>query len=166
MSFSQTVETVLAGPLASVKLSANDIEFIQRVIIAKPEIFNGIAIGTDGTVTVKDIPKLVLTISNLYTDHLRDGDINVDIISIIEFTVHILIDTLPINEFERTLLMDVLTFSIELLKKNLPIIEKYEEYIYTNCYNWTTTFFSRIYNSIRALYHRLTTHECSTCPKP
>ena len=166
MSFSQTVETVLAGPLASVKLSANDIEFIKRVIIAEPELFNAIAVDTDGTLTVKDIPKMVLTISNLYTDHLHDSDINVDIISIIEFTVHILIDTLPINEFERTLLMEVLTFSIKLLKKNLPIIEKYEEYVYTNCYNWTTTFFSRIYNSIGALYHRLTTHECSTCPKP
>ena len=75
MSFSQIIETVLNKLKNDTTISLNEFEiaFIKRVIAKEPTIFNNISF--DEKITLADIPKIILIISNLYSQHFINTDV-------------------------------------------------------------------------------------------
>ena len=148
MSFSQIIETVLNKLKNDTTISLNEFEiaFIKRVIAKEPTIFNNISF--DEKITLADIPKIILIISNLYSQHFINTDVNINIINLIEFTVNILIELSPIPQCEIILFTNIITFSLELLKKNLPFIEETQKKCSTGCYTAFKQFFVNLYTKM------------------
>lgn len=107
-----------------IMLNKYEIQFIKNAIAADPNLFQGINIGLDGDITEKDIPQIVLLISNAYTQNKVSSNVNINIINVIEFTAYVLIESLPLPQIQQDILIEVLQFCFELLKKNIPLIEQ------------------------------------------
>jgi hypothetical protein len=133
-----------SGDTTILTLNDNEIAFLQRVIAAEPTLFDGLVIGSGGTITVSQIPQLVFLVFNIYKQNLISTDVNVDIINVVDFSLTIIIQILAPTE--SSILIDVLNFCIQLLRTNLPTIEADEQYIAANCCTWTQSFFSELYN--------------------
>jgi len=132
---SQTIRTSLKKESTTVTLNADEIAFLQRVVAAAPAVFDGLSV--DDTISVSDVPKLAFIVFNLYKQHFIDTDINVNIINVVDFTLTILIQTLA--PAESVILIGILSFCVELLRSNLPVIEAQEKV----CCNWIRSLFSR-----------------------
>jgi hypothetical protein len=136
------------GDKTILPLNAYEIAFIQRVIAAEPTIFEGMVVNN--SLVVNNIPQLVFVIFNAFKNKIISSDINVNIINIVEFTLTILIQSLAFGPGDAALLIEVLDFSIQLLRTELPIIEQAEQYLEDNFWAWTRAFFSGVTNCFRS----------------
>jgi len=149
MSFSHIIETIIGSADSTViTLNPYEINFLKRVVSTEPDIINNIV--ADNKITISDIPKIILIMANVYRKKLISTDININIINVVDFTIGALIDTIPMPEEERTVFNEILNYCIELLKTNIPFIEKEER----NVYDCTRRFFINMYNGIVHLFHR------------
>jgi hypothetical protein len=127
----------------SIKLTANEITFLQNIVKNNPAMFEEInIICADNKIDSKDIPHIVIILSNIYQLNLIDSNINVNIINIIEFTLTVIIQMTPMPAVQSQILLQVLSFSIELLRTQLPNIEIIEKKIYTDCNSCCYKYFS------------------------
>jgi hypothetical protein len=132
----------------SIKLTPNEITFLQNLLKNNPAMFEEInIICADNKIDSKDIPHIVIILSNIYQQNLISSNINVNIINIIEFTITILIQMTPMPAVQSQILLQVLSFSIELLRMQLPNIEIIEKKIYDDCN-------SCCYKSFRCCYKK------------
>lgn len=153
-SFADLINNTLEKGDSTISLNPFEHEFIKKIVDTQPDKFNEIIKIDNENITIKDIPNLVLIISKLFIGQITDGDIDINIVNLIEFTITVLLNTLPMPEFERQLLSQVLDYSIELLKTNLPYIETKIEEISVGCFNWTKNTVSRMYNNIKTYFTR------------
>jgi len=85
-----------------------------------------------------------MILSNIYKEQVISNDINVDIINLIDITITIVIDSMPMPEIEREILIEILDNSLQLLKTELPTIEKEESNFLSIIYNFFTFLLSKI----------------------
>jgi hypothetical protein len=130
----------------SIKLTPNEITFLQNILKSNPVMFEQInLICADNKIDSKDIPHIVIILSNIYEQNLLTSNINVNIINIIEFTLTVIIQMTPMPAIQSEILLQVLSFSIELLRMQLPYIEEVENKIYVGCTTCCHNLFSCCY---------------------
>ena len=131
-------------------LNAGEVSFLKRVVAAEPTLFDGLVI--DGSLTVSDIPKLVFIWFNAFNQKLVNTDINVDIINVLEFVLTIVIQACVPGVGEAAILVEVLAFSVQLLRTELPAIKAGEKYIADHFCGWVRSFGRLCYNGVTRVF--------------
>jgi len=111
------------------KLNENEVKFIKQMMNDNPDSFEKIStkindIMVKRQIVVGDIPDLIYIISTIYIHDFEHKSIN--IIDCIQFTINTIIESgiIPIKETDAEILEGVVNSSLNLLKLNLPAIEK------------------------------------------
>lgn len=115
----------------SINISDDEIKYLKNIINTDPTIISNIqndinSIIEDNKIDYKDIPKIVLLISDIFSDHLIENKISpAGIINIIKFILDTLIDynLLPIPNIEKIIAKQLIDSSLSLLSKNIYILD-------------------------------------------
>lgn len=120
--------------LSSLQISVNtsytitekDRKLIKAMLQNSPQSFDQIdstitEIMKDGKIDIHDIPNIVLLVSKLFEHTISVK--NVDLISAVEFVIHVILSLLPIPPEEIIIVDKIVDSSIGLLKTNLNYIE-------------------------------------------
>lgn len=132
----------------TLRLTPQEILFIQKSIQKSPQVFENLNLSIQeinkiSMIEPDYIPQLIMYIYKLYK-HNYTVDPNIDLINITQFTVDIFLEIVPISPFDDNRIQNVVDYSFQLLKTNVPFTEKEET---TVCYS-IIDFFKDLISSI------------------
>ena len=120
----------------SISLNENEIKYIDELVDEYPEVFEKISnsindIMQEKDIDIHDFPQIVYIISTVYNSNLIDKMMEkVDIINIVQYTIDSILDCkiIPLSEIELSIIKQIVDSSINLLRMNMGIIKKEEDW--------------------------------------
>ena len=124
--------------ISKFKLNQNEIDYIKFLLSDQLQIFNDIQdqinlLIVNDSISLQDLPSIVLIISDIIHINFVNISNKIDIINVIQYIIDTILDSglLPLPNIELQIIKSIVDTSIQLLKKNVYLIKKEEQY----CWN-------------------------------